>query len=218
MVQEVSHVNDEDARIALCKRAVVVIPLNCTSWAVNVQPHDYIDRFKYLANEKRQNKHFKRYIDQQSLAEILHFFEILLEKENYKDSSPIRYASWQTGDFEVDLEQDFSTVTLSIVGLQFDRIALENCLADGTDEEPKLTSAISKKRGGRPPSAAWPRWVAELVHYIHENGYPDGEGAQGQEMLINSVADRLAEQGFPSPSRSTVQRSIQAVLDRFRHG
>jgi hypothetical protein len=72
------------------------------------------------------------------------------------------------------------------------------------------------KPGGRRLSERWPDWVAELTFHIHENGYPDGSGSQGQQELIDGIADRLAKRGLDAPARATVQTTIQAVLDRHR--
>ena len=75
---------------------------------------------------------------------------------------------------------------------------------------------VERVAGGRPRSAAWTDWIAELTSHVHENGFPKGSGSQGQEMIINGVADRFAERGLEGPSRSTVQPVVQAVLDRHR--
>jgi hypothetical protein len=65
-------------------------------------------------------------------------------------------------------------------------------------------------------SKHWPDWIAELVCYFHEEGFPPGEGSQGQEAIINEVAQRLAKRELDSPSRAAVQPMVQAVLDRWR--
>jgi hypothetical protein len=65
-------------------------------------------------------------------------------------------------------------------------------------------------------SKHWPDWIAELVCYFHEEGFPPGEGSQGQEAIINEVAQRLAKRELGSPSRAAVQPMVQAVLDRWR--
>jgi hypothetical protein len=40
--------------------------------------------------------------------------------------------------------------------------------------------------------------------------------SQGQEEVIKAIANRLAEAGEEPLSRSTVQPTVQAVLDRLR--
>lgn len=75
--------------------------------------------------------------------------------------------------------------------------------AESPAKEPRLTSR-------------WHQWVAELVHHIHDSGVPSGVGSQGQEALINAVADGLSKRGVEALSRSTVQPVVQAVLDRLR--
>jgi hypothetical protein len=69
---------------------------------------------------------------------------------------------------------------------------------------------------GRPLSDRWRPWIAELVAEIHDHGVPEGVGSQGQEQIINAVADRLASRGEEALGRSTVQPVVQAVLDRMR--
>jgi hypothetical protein len=70
--------------------------------------------------------------------------------------------------------------------------------------------------GGRPMSASWPIWVAELVAVIHEQGVPLGDGVEGVDQLIAKVADQLAECGRDGPSRTTVQATVRSVLLRLR--
>jgi hypothetical protein len=65
-------------------------------------------------------------------------------------------------------------------------------------------------------SALWPVWVAELVTVIHEEGVPAGAGSKGVDVLISRVAERLAERGQETPTRSTVQDTVRAVLRRLR--
>ena len=78
------------------------------------------------------------------------------------------------------------------------------------------TAPANTNSSVRKLSDRWRPWVAELVAYIHENGIPNREGSQGQEELINAVADALAKCGKQGIARSTVQPVVQAVLDRLR--
>lgn len=215
-IEKTCFVSRCDAIKSLCLRAFIAIPVNCATWSIVEEPHEYINRFEYFRDRKRLNDHFQRKISRTAFDEMLHFFEALGEGKTSDGDWQIEHALWETGDFKVHLERDFSVVRLSVVGLQFDRLALEKAFTGRIESVGSIAVGERRKSGGRPQSAAWPIWIAELVHYIHENGYPAGEGAQGQETVINAIADRLAERGAPCLSRSTVQAAVQAALDRFR--
>lgn len=84
---------------------------------------------------------------------------------------------------------------------------------------PSSAPAVVEKartKGGRKLSPSWPQWVAEVVAHIHENGIPDGEGASGVDVMLKTVADRLAERGLEGPARTTSQETMRAVLLRLR--
>ncbi|MEQ1498811.1 MAG: hypothetical protein ABL914_09110 [Novosphingobium sp.] len=215
LVERLCQVDDSDAIRAICRRAVMVVPVMVATWSRSEDPHDYIDRMDYFSEQEPDNTHFSRTINRRAFTEICDFFVVL---EQHKDIGvgQIHHENWATGDFEVTIECDFSDVKLTIVGLQFDRVALMRSFTGGA-----ITSALDhtenpRKGAGRPASPAWPQWIAELVSYIHENGFPAGEGSQGQESVISAVADRLAERGLECPSRATVQTAVSAVLDRLR--
>lgn len=216
MVEEICRVGSDDAIKAICRRAVIVIPVRASTWGRTEDPHDYIDRFEYFRDRETDFSHFNRTIHRTAFSEICGFFEVL-ETANREDFfSGIEYENWQTGDFKVTVERDFSDVTLTVVGLQFDKAALTQSFTGmAQTPAPELFERTNGKRG-RPPSPAWPDWIAELVAYIHEHGFPAGEGSQGQEALITAIADRLAERGLESPSRATVQAAARSVLERLR--
>lgn len=216
MVEVICGVSDDEAIKAICRRAVIVIPVRAWTWGRREDPHDYIDRFEYFRDRETDCSHFDRTINRTAFSEICGFFEVL-ETANREDFfSGIEYANWQTGDFKLTVEGDFSDVTLTVVGLQFDKTALTQSFTGMAQTlAPEPFERTDGKRG-RPPSPAWPDWIAELVAYIHEHGFPAGEGSQGQEALITAIADRLAIRGLESPSRATVQAAARAVLERLR--
>lgn len=216
IVQTACSVDQAEAERALCRRAVVLVPVNCASWSISVGPllgGDFID---FSPPRKRDNQHFLQTIDRQSFEEILQFFQALENGENRDGHWTIEHVNWATGDFKVHLESDSRSVSLSVIGLQFDRLALESVFSDTPSGTAKEIEAVIPVGAGRPRSAAWTDWIAELSNYIHENGFPEGSGSQGQESLISGVADRLAERGLEGPSRSTVQPVVKAVLSRNR--
>jgi hypothetical protein len=55
-----------------------------------------------------------------------------------------------------------------------------------------------------------------LVLHIHENGFPVGDGAAGQEALIATLESSVIQRGGEVPSRTTVQDTVRAVLARYR--
>ena len=83
-----------------------------------------------------------------------------------------------------------------------------------TETVPSRDSRVAK--GGRRMSASWPQWVAEVVAYMHENGIPPGTGAGGVDVVLNTVADRLATRGLDGPARTTSQETMRAILLRLR--
>lgn len=82
--------------------------------------------------------------------------------------------------------------------------------------EPAALKKEPLRAGGRPRSGRWPDWVAELAFHLHENGYPLGDGAAGQDSLIAAVESRLIQRGREAPGRTTVQETVRAVLVRYR--
>jgi len=81
------------------------------------------------------------------------------------------------------------------------------------EQAPRETNS---RGAGRRQSEKWRPWIVELVAHVYENGFPGGVGSQGQEELINAIANRLAERGIDTLSRASVQPVVQAVLDRLR--
>lgn len=77
-------------------------------------------------------------------------------------------------------------------------------------------SAVAQPTPLRALNAKWADWIAEFVSQVHDHGFPAGIGSQGQEELIQRVADGLAKRGIVGPARSTVQSIVQATLDRVR--
>lgn len=124
--------------------------------------------------------------------------------------------NWAAGDFETAMGRD--RTVCRAYGVQFRRTDIEAILPKVVEPMPSTASAIQPpaRGSGRRASELWPDWVAELAAHVHDRGVPDGTGAQGQEVLIRAVADRLASRGCAAPGRATVQPVVQAVLKRLR--
>jgi hypothetical protein len=138
-------------------------------------------------------------------------------------SGPDTLLNWSNGRFAGSGLVDGEEYKAVISGVEF--LVADIVGIEGTDEardqahrsrpsEPNPT--VADVAAGRRLSDKWRPWTAELVSYIHEAGIPEGVGSQGQEELINAVANRLVERGEEPLSRSTVQPTVQAVLDRLR--
>lgn len=120
--------------------------------------------------------------------------------------------NWEVGDFSTWIDR---RVQIKVFGVRFlRRDILQMLPARLALAEP----SPPREPAGRPMSALWPGWVAELVAYIHEHGIPEGAGSAGADQLIERVCERLAERGLDAPARSTLLSTAKAVLRRLRDG
>lgn len=137
---------------------------------------------------------------------------------------PLIVLNWSSGRFAGQgyVDGDLHKAVLS--GVEFrveDIVELEALEAKSRPADGVVTPAFelppsTTSAAGRRLSDKWRPWVAELVYHIHDVGFPEGVGSQGQEELIKAVADSMADRGLEAPGRSTVQPVVQAVLDRLR--
>lgn len=133
---------------------------------------------------------------------------------------------WQTGRFTGRAYIDGDDLKVRIEGVEFqvgaivDLEAMELRKRKARDDELAASQArpatVAPPRDERPLGKRWPVWIAELVCEVHDHGFPEGIGSQGQEELITRVADALAKRGVEGLGRTTVQSTVQAVLDRYR--
>jgi len=133
---------------------------------------------------------------------------------------------WQSGRFTGRAYIDGDDLKVRIEGVEFqvgaivDLEAMELRNRKACEEDlaanPGRTTTVGPSRDERPLGKRWPVWIAELVCEIHERGFPEGIGSQGQEELITRVAEALAKRGVEGLGRTTVQATVQAVLDRHR--
>lgn len=138
-------------------------------------------------------------------------------------SGPDAILDWQSGTFAGRGQFDDEMRKVRIRGAEFDIsgiVDLEIMLRE--QETPDVKSAspfgatLPLTRGGHPKSENWANWIAELVSFVHEQGIPNGSGAEGQDALIGMIEERLAARNLESPSRSTVQAAVRAALLRLR--
>lgn len=132
---------------------------------------------------------------------------------------------WAQGAFAGRGEVNDQQVKVRLSGVEFEvagivrleraeRTRQEGASAPG--EPPPASSGSLMGERGRRLSEMWRPWVAELVAYVHVNGFPAGVGSQGQEEIIKAVEEAFAARGDETLSRSTVQPVVQAALDRLR--
>jgi len=141
---------------------------------------------------------------------------------------PNAILDWQSGTFAGRGMVGLHMHRVRIKRAEFDvsgMVDMENMLReeDFPDVSPQVLPASRSMpsseplaRGGRPKSENWANWIAELVSYIHEEGIPDGSGADGQDALIAAVEERLNARDLESLGRSTVQAAVRAALLRLR--
>lgn len=122
--------------------------------------------------------------------------------------------NWELGDFETWIKK---TVQYQAFGVRFHREDVDRMVGGSRVEQRRPEPDPGKDARGRPMSALWPEWVAELASLIHEEGIPEGSGTHGIDELISSVADRLVARGLEAPARTTVQEAAKAVLRRLRN-
>ena len=191
MVKETCGIDDAESVKTICRRAVLAVPVSCLSWSVGEDPHDYIDRYEYFTKNKRQNQHFARKLDRQSWDEITHFFEALEYGESREGNWEIEFANWATGDFKIRLVRDFSVVKLTVLGLQFDKTALELSFA------PTAQNDEVQRRSGRRPKYNWPAASLAIFGQIHRGDFKPENQADIERALIAHLAD---SSGGPSES------------------
>ena len=146
--------------------------------------------------------------------------------ELYDDLEPKRYwFDWVSGDFYCEHVIDRSEegkgevlVKNIVMGLEVDA----RYLFGGSDTDTVLLKSTppigvsARARGGRAPANWWPAFAEELAWYVHEAGFPAGQGNEGQSEIIDAVFARMTSAGKPEPSRTTVQPVINALLARVR--
>jgi hypothetical protein len=142
-------------------------------------------------------------------------------------AGPDAILDWQGGTFAGRGMVGAYTHKVRIKGAEFDiggiidleamvRAQDEDVAAPDPERELRSAAAASSARGGRPKSESWANWIAELVSTIHDEGIPDGSGAEGQDALIGRIEERLGARDLEGPSRSTVQPAVRAALLRLR--
>jgi hypothetical protein len=127
--------------------------------------------------------------------------------------------NWVTGDFLTnDPHAGDEWRPWKAYGVQWCKEDAEAMGADfsASAVEPVL---VQVSKGGRKRLTGWVEFVAELCYFVHNDGLPSGSGTEGTDAVIRTVLDRLEERGVrDAPERSTVQPSVNAMLEKIRAG
>lgn len=130
--------------------------------------------------------------------------------------------NWHSGDFAAWINSMTEcraygvTFRTSDIDEMVPRIASWEPIEPGTESQNGASTQVYNAAGRTRNTDKWAVWTAELVTYVHENGIPEGHGANGQDKLIEAVDKQLIANGQDALSRSAVQPIVRAVLLRLR--
>ena len=130
---------------------------------------------------------------------------------------PLQWAfgEFDSGEFDAG-ELMANGVEIEVGGLPYPE-AVRVAMPPAAEEAPDISGAPDRPQGGgRKPAGWWPDFAEELALYIHANGSPPGQGAEGQSAVIDAVFAAMAAAGKQEPARSSVQPVVSAVLRRIR--
>lgn len=213
IVEKLTDGDQGQAIAAICRRAVTAVPVRASTYSRAEDPHDYIDRLDF-ADREGDLSHFKRTLTQRSFEEICGFFEVIGDTSwdaNNGLRAGVEYAVWDTGDFKAKVPMDFSDVTLTVVGLQFDRKALRSSF--GEEPQPHVTPAfaIRSNGGGRPPKYDWEGALIHIAALANlPDGLPTGPGAQAE--IARRIADWFASAAGECPADSEIRRRASRIM------
>lgn len=214
-VEQFTGGHEGQAIAAICRRAVIAVPVRASTFSRREDPHDYIDRLDFFADRGEPDlSHFKRTLTQEAFAEIAGFFALIGEGlwDAYNHFyNGVEYAVWATGDFKAKVPMDFSDVTLTVVGLQFDRKALLTSFGEAPQPAETPALAIRPNGGGRPRKHDW---EGALIHIAtlanHPDGLPSGPGAQAE--IARRIADWFAGSVGETPADSEIRRRAARIM------
>lgn len=128
------------------------------------------------------------------------------------------FINWSTGELQCKVRQYMRPdLQLKARGIEFRGDQLDTLAPIVERAAEESSASILKNRGGRKRSEQWPSFVAELCKYLHDEGFPAGEGTAGAEAVMDAVFAKLAERGIDETiSRSTAQPVVNETLRRFR--
>jgi hypothetical protein len=214
IVEKLTDGDQGQAIAAICRRAVIAVPVRASTYSRGEDPHDYIDRLDFFADREVDLSHFRQTLTQNAFAEIRGFFALVGDApwDNYDGfTNGVEYAVWATGDFKAKVQMDFSDVTLTVLGLQFDRKALLSSF--GEEPQPTETPAIAvgSNGGGRPRKYDWEGAMIHMAALAnHPDGLPTGPGAQAK--IARRIADWFESGGGDCPADSEIRRRASRIV------
>lgn len=96
-----------------------------------------------------------------------------------------------------------------VLGVKFRRTSIESILGATVATAPLVPPSQSVR--GAKQSETWPQWVAALACLVHE-----GTTFRSGNDIVEKVADLLAEEGLPHPTRNTVRAAAMATFAALR--
>ncbi len=121
--------------------------------------------------------------------------------------------SWATGDFYwecIPVAGVVSGVEFAICDLPC-ADEVRAFIATGVPVE--QTGSTRNRKGGRPPSPAWPSFCAELVAYAMER---PAAVSEPRDRVLSAVLERLAQAGHDEPPITEARKVVRAVQDRMQ--
>lgn len=139
---------------------------------------------------------------------------------------PDAILDWKSGNFSGRGYIGGEGYVVRIRGAEFDVSGIINLEAMLMPDSPRGAAEIAQRpaeaarlqpaTAGRPRSEKWSNWIAELAACIRDEGFPEGEGVEGQDDFIARIDQRLIDRDVEGLGRSTVQPIIRAILLRIR--
>ena len=199
---EVTDVPPWRVHQALSMRLGLVIAFSCSHWTVS-------------RTVKSGDGYIREYGEGAGVPDIsISVSRSIFTEALDSDNEALRYACWETGDFDCDLA-DFweEPYRACFIGVRVDEVALRESFAIPINAFPSGQVAgvlRTDTRLGRPPK--WD-WEAALAHVAAIANLPDGlgDGPGTQARIERMIADHLTTDG-ETPSETEVRKRAVKVM------
>lgn len=95
------------------------------------------------------------------------------------------------------------------LGVHFHRPHVLRIIEDSTSP---IALPPEPSNRGRKRSPFWPRWIAEVISLHHEEGI----GSMNAHQLVEVIEERMAQTGYPVPSKKTVYVTAMETLNLLK--
>lgn len=215
-VCEALNVDQVTASDALCRRALTKIRVSCEAFSRMEEPKDYVPSYEFFDGHEPDFTHFSDEVSKPSFQEIYKFFYILGQYQSIPDNSEIELACWETGDFNIMLEMDFSFVTLQIIGLKFDKVALLTAFDSHADKaliDKFSPNSAKPQKTSRNSKYDWVGAIAHLVGIAELDSLVEDPHAHGALAKVEkAIADWFAAKTGDQPSEAAIRPYANKVL------